>query len=50
MFFRKTAKAQSKIMMSHTNIYIHLNILTVYIEAVTNITLGRKSKMEAVVS
>lgn len=49
MFFRKTAKTQSKIMMSYMNIYIHLNIRTVYMEAVTNITLGRKSKMEAVV-
>lgn len=49
MFFRKTAKTQSKIMMSYMNIYIHLNILTVYMEAVTNITFGRKSKMEAVV-
>lgn len=45
MFFRKTAKTQSKMMMSYINIYI----LTFYMEAVTNITFSRKSKMEAVV-
>lgn len=32
MFFRKTAKTQSKIMMSYINIYIHLNIRTVYMD------------------
>lgn len=48
MFFTKSAKMQSKITKSSINIYIYLDIPTVYMEAVKSISFSRMSKLAAV--